>query len=72
MDEIDDPISEFIVSQRVTVYTYWERPNWALPRQCVCHNCKNTVKMPSFDPGGYAEYPFCPWCGAMVKRRFER
>ena len=48
------------------VHGRWLKPHWALGRQRVCSVCHNTVRMPSFDSGEYAEYPGCPWCLAKM------
>ena len=48
------------------VHGRWLKPHWALGRQRVCSVCHNTVRMPSFDSGGSAEYPGCPWCLAKM------
>lgn len=48
------------------VHGRWLKPHWALGRQRVCSVCHNTVQMPSFDSGEYAEYPGCPWCLAKM------
>lgn len=36
------------------------KPHWALCGQRVCSVCHNTVRVLSFDLGGYTEYPGCP------------
>lgn len=48
------------------VHGRWLKPHWPLGRQRVCSVCHNTVQMPSFDSGEYAEYPGCPWCLAKM------
>ena len=48
------------------VHGRWLKPHWAIGRQRVCSVCHNTVQMPSFDSGEYAEYPGCPWCLAKM------
>jgi hypothetical protein len=48
------------------VHGRWLKPFWAMDRQRVCSVCQSTVRMPSFDPGEYAEYPGCPWCLAKM------
>ena len=48
------------------VHGRWLKPHWVLGRQRVCSVCHNTVQMPSFDSGEYAEYPGCPWCLAKM------
>ena len=54
-----------IMSERIA---HWERPNPNQPKSYtrICSRCKGTA----YVIGG-AEYPRCPWCGALMRKENE-